>query len=123
MPKVVDTLEPPRNITEDLKPLLLYHFALRKIYEQAARVINGGIGFGDGIDSDNINGVWYSGVTPATPDTEFDVLHNLGRVPVGWLLVYEDAAASIYDSGTPWSSTEMFLKCNVASVAVKLFII
>ena len=51
-------------------------------------------------------------------NTEFTVSHNLGRVPNGFILTKSDAACSVYDSGTTWITTAIYLKCNAANVAI-----
>lgn len=60
--------------------------------------------------------------TPGTANTEFTVNHGLGRVPVGYLVVGRDKAAIIYNSTTAWTETAIYLKCNVATVAIRLLI-
>lgn len=120
MPNVVATLEPPRSGDKSLKD---YAVSLKKIYEQLARVVNGRLSLGDGATPDNIAGAWANAVTPPAPDTQFVLTHNLGRIPVGWLSVYQNKAASLYDSGTPWTATQIFLKCDIATVHVKVFIL
>jgi hypothetical protein len=55
-------------------------------------------------------------------DTEFSVTHHLGRVPSGFLITMSDKACSCYDSGTAWTSSAIYLKCNAASAAVKVLV-
>src|SRR5262245_21029001 len=85
--------------------------------------LNGGLGFGDGINSDNIFGVWVSYTSNAVANTEDAVTHNLGLVPVGFLVMDQDKAGVFYRSGTAWTSTQIFLKCSLATVVVKMFIL
>lgn len=84
------------------------------------------ISFGQKTDNtdigQNISGFWATGTSPATANTQFTVNHQLGRVPVGFDLKRANAAASFYDSGTTWTSTQIFLKASAASVAYTLFI-
>jgi len=53
-------------------------------------------------------------------DAEFTVAHSLGRTPKGWVITYADAACAVYDSGTAWTATALYLKCNAANVHVEL---
>lgn len=95
------------------------------VLRQHSRVLAGNVSFGSGVNGDtsqNINGVWVSGTTPGTPSTPFSVVHTLGRVPVGFDVKRINAAGSIYDSGTPWTSTEIFIESNVGSATFSLFI-
>ncbi|UCD07833.1 MAG: hypothetical protein JSW41_02610, partial [Candidatus Aenigmatarchaeota archaeon] len=55
-------------------------------------------------------------------NTEFSVTHQLDRVPVGYIVTYINKAGVIYDSGTAWTATTMYLKCSVANTTVTLLI-
>lgn len=100
-----------------------------------ARAINGRIDFGSPQGQSkkvpgNIDGVWpgtlasgYMITTPGVADTEFTVTHNLGRIPTGYDVKSLDKAAIVYDSRKNlWTVTQMFLKCNVATVQIVLFV-
>jgi hypothetical protein len=90
-----------------------------------ARVLARNISFGSGNNTDtsqNIQGAWATGTTPSTPGTQFTVTHNLGYIPQNFDVKRLNAAGIIYDSGTAWTATEIFLKSNVASAAYRLFI-
>lgn len=90
---------------------------------KTAQVINGKIGFGNPTDgNDNMDGVWNKGVTPVVPDTEFAIIHNLRRVPTGFIVFSQDKAGTVYKGDTPWSSTQMFLKASSAQMAITIFI-
>lgn len=96
------------------------------------RILSGNVSFGAG-NTDlqrNIDGFWVIGlVTPGTPNTQFAVPYTLnlangkpGRVAIAFDVKRTNAAANIYDSGTAWTATQIFLKCSAASVTVSLFI-
>lgn len=51
-------------------------------------------------------------------NTEFNVTHHLGRNPVGFIITKSDKACSVYDSGTAWTTTILYLKCDTANVAL-----
>jgi len=55
-------------------------------------------------------------------DTEFTVNHNLGRIPTYyWYTI--NKAGIVYDSRrSEWTSTTIYLKCNVANAALKIVI-
>jgi len=62
-------------------------------------------------------------VTPGVVDTEFTVLHNLGRAPTNYIWNV-DKAAVVYDSRRAnWDVSQMFLKCNVATVTLYLIVL
>lgn len=107
-------------------------FKVDKRLGDISRAINGNIEFGvssmispsnpGGVV--NIKGAWRTIVTPGVADTEFTLTHNLGQIPNGILVVSVDKAAIVYASRkTSWTGTQMFLKCNVASVTLTGFVI
>ena len=81
------------------------------------------IGFGDGTTADNIDGTWNTGADTGNADTEFSFTHSLGRTPVGFLVMNIDKGGVVYDSGTSWDATTIYLKCSTANVAVTLFVV
>jgi len=90
---------------------------IQDIVRDIASILNNGLLF-----EDNFDGLYVDYTSNATPDTEDTVSHGLGRVPTGFLVVNLDKAGIVYDGGTAWTSTNIYLKCNVASVATKIFI-
>lgn len=95
---------------------------LRRIYERLARVVNGQISFGDGINADNIDGVWVSVTTPGVANTDFTITHNLSRVPVGYLPVTKSAATDIYTGSVAATATQLTLRATGTNVDVLFFI-
>lgn len=57
-----------------------------------------------------------------TADTEFIVAHGLARAPVGYLVCRIDKAGIVYASGTTWTTTNIYLKCNAANAALTLIV-
>lgn len=107
-----------------LKAKMLDEGFLRDLILRARQVIdNAGLGFGDGSSVDNIYGSWISYTTNAVANTEDTINHNLGKIPVGYLVMNRDKAAIVYKGGTAWTATQMFLKCSVATTAVVIFVI
>ncbi len=57
------------------------------------------------------------------PNTTYDLTHHLRRVPTKFIAVYTDkASATLYDEGTAWTATHIFLKCSAANAHIKLLI-
>jgi hypothetical protein len=95
------------------------------IQRQHARVLGGNVSFGNGTNGNtdqNVNGVWITATTPATANTPFTLNHALGRVPVGFDVKRINKAGTIFDSGTTWTATQIFVESNVASATFKLFV-
>lgn len=123
MGKIAPTLEvrvPSRYNEAWFRDLLL---TLKRQHEEIARALNGRVGFGDGTDSENIEGTWISVTTPGTPDTDFTVTHGLDRLPAGYLVMSKAAAVDVYDGSVAATVSQITLKATVASIAIKLFIV
>lgn len=88
--------------------------------------VNGLLSLGSGeagTRSGNVDGMYMDVLTPAVADTEFPVLHRLGRVPVGWAVVGADKAVRVYSSNTgSWGFRIMYLKADVTSASIRLWV-
>lgn len=90
---------------------------LQDFFNRIVAILNRGISF-----SDNVDCVLVSFTSSATPDNSNTIPHALGKVPSGYIVYSQDKAGSLYLSGTTWTSTNVYLKCNVASVAVRIIL-
>jgi hypothetical protein len=53
---------------------------------------------------------------------EFFIEHGLGTIPLGWIVINQDAAGSVYKSdGTPWDTSRIYLKAS-AAMALRVLI-
>jgi hypothetical protein len=111
------------TIAPSQRALDTFVLMLRKIYVNLASAFNGNIGFGDGTLTDNLNGAWASPVTPGAVNTDFTVTHNLGRIPVGYLVMSKSAACDVYTGSVGATKTQLTLRATVAGVTLKLFIV
>lgn len=82
-----------------------------------AELLNGGMKYTDNFDA-QIKTVPDTG----SADTQFAVAHTLKRVPEGFHVLNISAGAIVYDAGTTWTTTNIYLKCTVANCEVKLLI-
>lgn len=93
------------------------------------RCLNGRVRFGRGTDGDrgeNLAGEFQQFTSDGSANTEFSVTHTLGSVPVGYIILGQDKAGSLYQlatTGTAWTSSTIYLKCSVSSVTFKVFLI
>lgn len=90
---------------------------LLRVWTKLAQIINGGLKFSDNFDA-GILSVADSG----NINTEFAVAHVLKRVPVGYIVVKIDKAAIVYESGTAWTSTNIYLKASAANCALTVLV-
>lgn len=80
-------------------------------------ILDRGISFDDNLDVASI-----SFASSATPDAENTVPHLLGKMPTGFLIYDIDKGAVVYRGPTTWTKTNIYLKVNTASVAVKAWV-
>lgn len=98
-------------------------------FDQIYDCLQGRIRFGTGntgSNGENISGQWLTITTNASANTESTFTHSIGSIPVGYIVVWQDKAGSLYQgptTGTAWTTTTISLKCSVASVQFKLFLL
>ena len=88
--------------------------------------LKGRIRFGSGTSGErgeNIAGEFVTYTSNAVADTEDTVAHTLGAAPVGFIIINRDKGGVVYDSGTAWTSSNLYLKCSTASTVVDLFLL
>ncbi len=97
---------------------------LKRWHEDLFKIFNRNISFGQSIDGQdqNIDGRMVDIPTTGVINTQFVVTHNLGRIPLFYDVKYTNLACSVYDSGTQWTKTQIFLKCSIANAHIRLFI-
>lgn len=114
-----DFIEPPPENTE---PRLL------KMLKQVAARLNGGLSLGDGSNGSrcgSFNNRWVQVTSPAVADTEFTIVVNLGRRPIGYRVCSQSEACSVYASRPPgsWSKNILYLKCSGTAVDLLLEVV
>ena len=101
-----------RNLDDDIK--------------QLAILTQGRIRFGtgaDGVNGENISGQFQVYTSNGSADTEDTIAHTLGSVPICYIVMKQDKGSVVYDSGTAWTATNVYLKQTVATVATTIFLI
>ena len=102
---------------------------LQRKVDQLFHLAQGRVSFGtgvDGVSGQNIEGEWQIYTSNSTPDTEDMLSHTIGSIPLGYLVVNQNKAGTVYGTaslGTAWTSSNIYLKCNVASVTFLLFLV
>jgi len=85
----------------------------------------GRVRFGDGVTGargENIEGEFRT-FTTALANTEVSVAHTLNAIPVGRIVIAQDKAGSLYTSTTAWTKPNIYVKCDVATVTFKIFLL
>jgi hypothetical protein len=91
------------------------------------RAFNGLISFGDGSNSSqsgNVDGHTKE-VTFVNANTDYEVPHGLGRVPIGIIVLDTNADGAVVRGGSQgsWSTTRIFTRCNVAGTTARFVIV
>lgn len=108
-----------------MRPSITHHTPTIQALQNHTRILSGNVSFGasNTDQSKNLQGWWAVGVvTPVAPNTDFAVTIGLGYIPQFFDVKSINANASVYKSPTPWTLTQAFFRCSVASVTVSLFI-
>ena len=95
---------------------------LKQYWERLTGIVNGSIGFGDGILKDNLDLAWANAITPGVANTDFVVVHNLRRLPVGYVVAMKNASVDIYTGSASATTTQLTLRATVVGVAIRLMI-
>lgn len=85
--------------------------------------VNGNLGFGDGTDDDNLVGTWLTYSTNSSAGTEDTLAHNLGVIPVGFLVMVPPVSGVINKGSTTWTTTNIYLTCTGASQTATLYVL
>ncbi len=111
-----------RYATDDKADIKEVDRDLKRIYD----CLQGRVRFGNGnsdSNGENIDGQWKVISDTGTINTEFSLSHSLGSIPVGYLVTKINKGGVIYDSGTAWTSTNIYLKCSAANATVSIFLL
>ena len=104
----------PHPTTQFEKDLLV---TLEQHFRGVSKILDRGILFSDNVDCQLV-----TLTTSATPDAENTTAHGLGKVPTGFIVYSQDKAGSLYDGSTSNTATNLYTKCDVASVTFKIIV-
>ena len=94
--------------------------------ERIAKVVNGGISFGDTMsnkDGDiNINCWKAQGTTPGAANTNFTINHSLGRVPLTIVGQDTNNGGLLYRGSVAWTKTTVTLRCTTATATYNVIL-
>ena len=123
--EIIKTSQFVRDVKDETQ-LEEYLSALNDDVRDLYTFSQGRVRFGSGVDgakSENMSGEFQVFTTSGTPDAENTITHGLGAAPIGYIVINQDKAGSLYDSGTTWTSTSIFLKSDIASVTFTVFLL
>jgi hypothetical protein len=99
----------------DLIDLMELMRRLEEYDRNLGAILNRGI-----ITTDNMDLVNVSYTSNGSANTEDEVIHTLGKVPVGFRVINKSKAADVYASGTAWTKTKIYLKTSTTSADLVL---
>jgi hypothetical protein len=111
---------PDEDLDEKLHDLI---YDIGRYFATVKDVVNGRLTFGDGTNIDNIAGKWIDITSHATGGTETAIQHDLGVVPVGFLMMIPPASGTVVRGATAWSTTHIYLTFSANSQTSRLFIV
>ena len=76
----------------------------------------------NGAKAGNLSANYCVFTSNGTANTEDTVSHNLARIPTGYIVVTQDKAATLFNGTTTWTTTNLYLRTSVASVAWKVLV-
>jgi hypothetical protein len=108
----IPTLPPPRDDYDTR-----FQAALNNFLQKVVDLFHNGSRL-----TDNHAGEDITYTSNATPDTEDTIPHTLKRVPTKVILVSTDKFVNLRSGATAWTATNLYLKADVASAAVTLYV-
>ena len=85
---------------------------------QLDRILNRGITF-----DQNLAGGFVEIETPAVAGTSLPVTHNLGHIPIGFLVIRKEGAGDIYAADvTSWTKEILYLASDATNLTARLFV-
>lgn len=76
----------------------------------------------NGDKAGNFDAKYLVVTSSGTANNENTWAHGLKRVPQGYIVVRADKACDVYDGTTPWTTTNIYLKVSVATVALTILV-
>lgn len=104
-------IEPTDEFGKDLQESLLV------FSDQLISILNGGLRL-----EENFDFAMKTVTTDATPGVETAIAHGLKRTPLGFIVYSKNKAAHIFNGTTAFTSTNIYVQSDVASVIAKLII-
>lgn len=77
-----------------------------QIFDQVFTIFNRNISFTDNCKTSLVS------VAFASANTQQAVTHNLGKTPVGYIIVESQGTGVVYDGATSWTNQYMYLQCT-----------
>ena len=101
-----------KDIDTDIKNIVL--FSLGRVRFGAAT---------DGARGENISGEYQVFTSVITNTAENIISHGMGSVPIGYIIVNQNASGSLYTSGTSWTTSNVYLRSSTTNTQYTIFLL
>ena len=111
-----------RPVPEQIRDL---QTQIQKLFDCLQGRVSFGVGTDD-IDGQNISGQFQQFTSDGSANTEFNVAHTVGSIPLGYIILWQDKTGTLYQgpsTGTTWTSTQVSLKSTGTSVTYLVFLV
>lgn len=92
--------------------------------DQLQQLFNKNISFGTGISTQdqNIQGKMIEIADSGVANSSITINHNLGYIPKFYDVKYASLATQVFDYGTAWTKTQIFLASTTAHTKLRIFV-
>ena len=92
--------------------------------DQLQQLFNKNISFGTGISTQdqNIQGKMIEIADSGVANSSITINHNLGYIPKFYDVKYASLATQVFDFGTAWTKTKIFLASTTAHTKLRIFV-
>lgn len=126
----IDTDRDNKWSPEDFGAVKDYLVNIDSDLDKLFKMTHNGLSFGPTVNrtpGNNIFGQWVTVADSGTANTEFSVTHSLAAngisiVPGNYFVTRINKGGVVYDSGTTWTTTTVYLKCSAANATINIFL-
>lgn len=96
----------------------------KRFMEDLYKIFQRNISYGTQVNGQdqNIQGAMVEIADSGLANTSITVTHNLGYVPKFYDVKYMNHATQVFDFGTAWTSTKIFLSSSTAHTKLRIFV-
>jgi len=100
------------------------NLAKRRFLEDLYSIFQRKISFGTTVNSNdqNIQGQMVEIADSGAANSSITVTHNLGYIPKFYDVKYANKATQIFDFGTAWTKTQIFIASSTANTKLRIFV-
>jgi hypothetical protein len=96
----------------------------KRWYEDLFKIFNRNISFGTTVNGpdQNIQGTMIEVADSGLANSSITLKHNLGYIPKFYDVKYTSLATQVFDFGTVWTKTNIYLASSTAHTKLRIFV-